>query len=54
MVIIRPVEAFLEMFWEDFKEQPIPWLKFLLWEVPIGLLSDLYNWWSATPVAGPG
>lgn len=44
MLPIHPVESALSALWEDFKEHSLAWLKFLLIEVPYGLVEDFYEW----------
>ena len=66
MIIIDPEKEIALMFWEDFKEQPGTWLKFLLWTVPTdiayGLFLEVYKivwsmfykapWWEIIVLAG--
>lgn len=44
MLILHPVETFVELFWEDFKENKREWLVLLLWTLPTDIAWDLTLW----------
>jgi len=42
MIIIDPEKEIALMLWEDFKDQPGAWLKFVLWTIPTDIAYGIF------------